>query len=532
MLDFIDYRGFGKDVQVNPAWPVIEVTNRNNSGTGSFRAACEQTGGAFVVFNVGGTFQLNDQVQIKGNKAICGFTAPEPVVFTRARIRIAGSNVVVQGITTAPTDSQAGQDPDSRDGVSAGRSGVVVRDVYIHQCDAFWALDEGMSIWGDVQRITYDSCLIAEGLHDSIHPKGPHSTGMIFSPDSSKATVIQCAFISNHWRNIQCKGDQLEFINNLVVNYGPVGFAADRGGKINLINNHYIAGQNSNGNKPFKLSGDPGAVYYLIGNIGEKQGAGAISTIPAFTPVTTSYLPTSQVYDHVLSHAGATYRNPSDVRNRIIQSVLDVNRTTDFTAKIINSQDEVGGLDYVWPLAQNAVPVPGDNGPPASEFVIIDDGVSTALTIDHVTDKAGVYTVAAVNAIGEGPPSAEAISNPGGASPTYGAAIVPSILNSQSGNTLTNTATNTYRWLGDGSSATTLKYDVTIGTEYQVQINLVSKGVTNDLKISDASSGDMVPNFNATVAAFTHTAVDDDFRITRTSGVMDIEMEIIIREVL
>ncbi len=69
--------GFGKYTIGGRGGRVIEVTNLNDSGPGSFRAACEVEGPRTVVFRVSGTIELKTPLRIRHPFiTIAGQTAP------------------------------------------------------------------------------------------------------------------------------------------------------------------------------------------------------------------------------------------------------------------------------------------------------------------------------------------------------------------------------------------------------------------------------------------------------------------------
>jgi len=82
MPAFIGVEGFGKDTvgARDASATVVFVTNTNDSGAGSLRAALEtDTGPRYVIFRVGGTITLLSQINIvatDNNIHIAGQTAP------------------------------------------------------------------------------------------------------------------------------------------------------------------------------------------------------------------------------------------------------------------------------------------------------------------------------------------------------------------------------------------------------------------------------------------------------------------------
>ena len=72
--------GFGALTPGGRGGRVIEVTNLNDSGPGSFRAALEATGKRIIVFRVGGTIDLKSDINITGEArsyvTIAGQSAP------------------------------------------------------------------------------------------------------------------------------------------------------------------------------------------------------------------------------------------------------------------------------------------------------------------------------------------------------------------------------------------------------------------------------------------------------------------------
>ena len=108
--------GYGRVWGGYSQWPagdpaILHVTNLNDSGPGSLRAAMTASGCRVVVFDVSGEIQLSSQITAHdGCLTVNGHTAPGPVWVTLDTadisvgiVNIRGNNVILEGLALAAT---------------------------------------------------------------------------------------------------------------------------------------------------------------------------------------------------------------------------------------------------------------------------------------------------------------------------------------------------------------------------------------------------------------------------------------------
>ncbi len=172
-LAFPTAEGYGKYSKGGRGGVVFEVTNLNDSGEGSLRAAVEATEPRTVVFRVSGTIILESPLSIKHPYiTIAGQTAPgDGICIRRYPISIDADHVILRYLRVRLGD-ESGEDFDTV-------SSRYTRHVILDHISASWSVDECMSIY-HCDSITVQWCIISESMSNSNHVKGSHGFGGIW----------------------------------------------------------------------------------------------------------------------------------------------------------------------------------------------------------------------------------------------------------------------------------------------------------------------------------------------------------------
>jgi pectate lyase len=226
---------------------VIEVTNLDNSGPGSLRAACEASGARIVVFRVGGTIELQEPIRISNPYiTIAGQTAPG------GGILISGTNLdqTPIGVYTHEVIIRFLRVRTGR-GDQSGQGGDCIGlqsncyNVIIDHCSVSWSNDENLQVWADngaSHDITFSWNIISEGLTFD-----HNSCGLIVGSDNNSEDMVNIdvhhnLFMHNQKRNPLVKGMSSRVINNIVYNWEWNSTMFGGGTTIDIIGNLYKAG--------------------------------------------------------------------------------------------------------------------------------------------------------------------------------------------------------------------------------------------------------------------------------------------------
>lgn len=365
--------GFGATTPGGRGGKVIFVTNLDDSGAGSFRAACEAQGPRIVIFRVSGTISLKKAIVVQNPfLTVAGQTAPGNGICLRGNtFGVATHDVIVRYLRSRLGD-ETGQEADCID-VLHGSENVI-----IDHCSATWSVDECLSLSGHNSNITVQWCLIGESLNQSVHKKGKHGYGSLARADGP-VTFHHNLWLHNDSRNPRMgdnygrggKFPTFDVRNNLIYDFGGTASGLTQGKlQVNYVANYIRPGPNSRATAPISVGGPSEMEFFLAENIFEGhdeltrdnskffnlteiEGKKQVTVIaqPFAAPAVTT-VPAKDVMETVLASVGASLPRRDAVDQRLVAHV----RTR--KGELINSQREVGG----WPeLKSNAAPTDSDH---------------------------------------------------------------------------------------------------------------------------------------------------------------------------
>ena len=389
LIAFPSAEGYGKYTVGGRSGKVYEVTNLNDSGEGSLRAAVEAKGPRTVVFRVSGTIDLKSDLRIKNpNITIAGQTAPgDGICIKRYPLMISADDVIIRYIRVRFGD-ESGQDSDA---ISAR----YVKNLILDHVSASWSVDETMSIY-HCENITVQWCMITESMFNSNHSKSTHGFGGIWGSNYGTYHHNLIAHHSSRNPRFASGCGNTDYRNNLLYNWGYRSCygaeAQQKGNKkfnfstINMVANYYKPGPATDPGKKAELAdpssrgNDDKGRWYVAGNFIEGSpsvtvdnwsgvlGSSYIKLDQPWDAMPINQHTAEEAYKSVLNNAGATLPQRDGVDARIIEEARNGTATYEGVYKtkkavadkskitgIIDSQNDVGG----WPELKST-PAPTD----------------------------------------------------------------------------------------------------------------------------------------------------------------------------
>ncbi len=360
-LAFAGAEGAGRFASGGRGGPVLHVTNLNDDGKGSLRAAIAAKGPRIIQFDVAGTIHLLSELEIREPKiTISGENAPA------GGIAIADHGLIVRAddVIIRYFRSRLG-------GLSGTQSDAIWiangHRIILDHVSASWSVDETLSAsahYSDTEGVydlTVQWSIISESLRSAGHVKGEHGYGSLIRGGRGSRFSFHHNLWASHVQRMPRPGNYtsaaedpigpyIEFRSNVFYNWGSTspGYNADTisNAAYNFIDNCYIAGPDSKGSIIFREE-NPLAKSWFAGNSYNgtipadpwsltKGVANRLTAQIDVAPVKPD--PAASACDHVLSQSGASHSRDA-VDTRVIAGVRSR------TGKIIDSQADVGG----WP---------------------------------------------------------------------------------------------------------------------------------------------------------------------------------------
>ncbi len=388
-LAFPTAEGYGKHTAGGRGGTVFEVTNLNDSGEGSLRAAVEAKGPRTVVFRVSGNIDLKSDIRIKNPSiTIAGQTAPGDGICLKGYPLMIGADEVIIRYIRVRFGDVSGKDADA---ISAR----YVKNLILDHVSASWSVDETMSVY-HCEDITVQWCMITESMFNSNNVKQSHGFGGIWGSNHSSYHHNLIAHHSSRNPRFASGCGNTDYRNNVLYNWGYAscygGEAVQRGNdkftfsNINMVANYYKPGPATDPGKLDVLAepsargdNDKGSWYvadnYIEGspsvtasNSSGLRGYNFVALEQPWDAMPINQQTAGEAFRMVLSNAGATLPKRDSVDTRIVEEVrtgtatfegvyetmkqvVDASKVTG----IIDSQNDVGG----WPEL-NSTPAPED----------------------------------------------------------------------------------------------------------------------------------------------------------------------------
>jgi pectate lyase len=372
-LAFPTAEGYGKYTVGGRGGDVYEVTNLNDSGEGSLRAALESEGPRTVVFRISGTITGNFSIK-NDSITIAGQTAPGDGICIKGNLSIGADHIIIRYIRVR-WDPAMGE----KDAIG----GRYHKNIILDHVSASWSTDETMTLYHN-ENTTVQWCIISQAC-----PKGTtdeHRFGGIWG--NNYGTWHHNLIAHNASRNPRWASGcgYNDYRNNVIYNWAyesSYGAEAHQKGDrrkppiehstINMIANYYKPGPATQPKVRRRIAApssrdeeaDAGKWWvsdnYVDGysevtsdNWKGVDGNDYIKLSEPWDAMTISQQSAEEAYNEVIKYAGCS----KPVRDKVDSDIIDdvLNGTAKYGNNgIIDNPNDVGG----WPVLKSE-PAPKD----------------------------------------------------------------------------------------------------------------------------------------------------------------------------
>ena len=341
-LAFPGAEGYGRFARGGRGGIVIEVTNLNDSGPGSFRDAVSQTladnGPRTIVFAVSGLIELQSPLTVgidNSKLTIAGQTAPGKGINMKkyAFGFSGGQDIIVRDIRVYPGKY-------SGTTVNGMGFGGVDNSIADH-CSSGWSMDECIPTRGS-KNMTIQHVMIAEPLNEAGHKNYAPGTrhGYASSTSGDIGSWHHDLLVHSSGRNWSLAGGLTgdgsyagyeDIRCNAIYNWDDR--TTDGGlARLNFVNNYYKPGPATslhtylNPDHGTNADGSYGQLYYSSGNVmpgyPQSNSGGWMTNVPFFPSYVTTQNATN-AYKIVISDVGCTQPVLDDHDTRVIREAHD-----------------------------------------------------------------------------------------------------------------------------------------------------------------------------------------------------------------
>lgn len=220
-----EFYGYGSNVRIDNA-RLIEVTNLNNSGSGSLRDALMQAGSRIIDVKVSGTINLTSNIYINnGNFWLKG----NGIKTVGAMVQLEASNIIYSNI--AHKKSYGDYDCLS---ITAWE-GKHIENIVLDHLDLSEAGDENLNLRGNgtIKNVTVQHCKVSDNNY-----------GFLQAGNVSNVSYLYNYSLGNTERNIRCNSIvpnalSFEMINNVFENFRSAT-KLSLGAKFSIVNNTFL----------------------------------------------------------------------------------------------------------------------------------------------------------------------------------------------------------------------------------------------------------------------------------------------------